>query len=107
MDDKDKTPEGDSWAEIDSLVGRREQTLLASGLPETPLARIEYARETYRRERLDFLGRYQAGKIERKAAVEGIRAIQEAQLEATKHALARAVDVDRSRVDTIAKKYIF
>lgn len=60
-----------------------------------------------RGEKLDLIGRFKANRIERKAALETIKSMHESQLEATRHALKRAVDVQKERVDLIAKKYIF
>lgn len=97
----------DSWEKIDSIMRKGEQSVASSDLPERPLASLEEATTRFTRERLDFIGRFKAGAIDRRAALQQIRAVHEAQLEAVEHALKRAVDVERERVDIIAKKYIF
>lgn len=60
-----------------------------------------------RKTRLDIIGKMKANSIERKAGLEAIRSMYEAQMEAGKHALKRAVEVEKQRVDLVANKYIY
>jgi len=107
MNDPEKPPDN-SWDKVDSIIRRQEQGVTSTALPQDkPLARIAQATEKLRQDRLGLLGRFQAGGIERRAALEMIRSMHEAQLDVTKHALKRAVDVEKERVDLIARKYIF
>src|SRR5262245_864807 len=96
-----------SWDKVDALIRRGEKGLTQSGAAaEQPLAVIEEYTAKMRSEKLDLIGRFKANRIERRAALDTIRSMHESQLEATKHALKRAVDVQKERVDLIAKKYI-
>ena len=107
MSDPDK-PDKAKWGKVDTLIRRDEQPLATTDLPPgRPLAVIEAYTEKARAQKLDLIGRFKLGAIQRNAALDTIRSMHEAQLEATKHALLRAVEVDKSRVDLIAKKYIY
>jgi hypothetical protein len=98
----------DKWENVEA-VAKREQT----GLPEQPaqgthpLAPINDQIQAIRDQELDLIGRFKRNAIDRKAALEKMRVLHSAQLEAAQHALRRAVDVDKQRIDTVAEKYIF
>jgi hypothetical protein len=95
------------WTKIDSLVRRNTQEV-AQPLPaDLPLSGIEKRLEDIRVQRLGVIGRFKAGLIEKRAALGEIEALSTAHLEATKHALKRAVEVDHQRVDLIAQRYIY
>lgn len=97
----------DKWSKVDALVQKKEQAVATTGLSEKPLAPINQQIEAIRSQELDVIGRFKRNAITRKAALESLRAMHDAQLEAAKHALKRAVDVEKQRIDTVADKYIF
>lgn len=95
------------WDDFEELARRQQTGLTASGAAGSPLAPIEDKIETIRQKELDLIGRFKRKSIDRRAALGELQALHGAQLEATKHALKRAVDVEAQRVDTVANKYIF
>lgn len=98
--------ENNKWEKVDAIARKQEQAL-SPGVSEPPLAPINDQIETIRNQELDIIGRIKRNTINRKAALEKLRSLHDAQLEAAKHALRRAVDVDKERVDVVANKYIF
>jgi hypothetical protein len=107
MNDSDK-PVKQDWNKVDTIIRRQEAAISPSGLAnKQPLAAIEEYTANARKEKLDFIGKFKLGGIERKAALEKIQSMYDAQLEATKHCLKRALEVEKERVDLIAKKYIY
>ena len=96
----------DKWEGYEALA-KRQQTGLAETKAHNPLEPINQQIEDIRSQELDLIGQFKRNKIERKAAIEKLRALHDASLEAAKHALTRAVDVEKERVDTVANKYIF
>lgn len=95
------------WSKVDALVQRKDQAVATTGLSDKPLAPINDQIESIRSQEIDLIGRFKRNAITRKAALESLRAMHDAQLEAAKHALKRAVDVEKQRIDTVADKYIF
>lgn len=95
------------WEKVDKLIRKENQSVTDSTSHSKPLEALEKSTLRIQKDRLDLLGRFKAGSIERKAALEQMRSFYETQLEANRHALNRALDVDRQRVDLVAKKYIF
>jgi hypothetical protein len=102
----DDQPKHD-WTNVDSLVRRNTQEVTQSLPPDLPLSGIESRLDVIRAERLGIIGKFKAGQIEKRAALNEIEALTGAQLEATTHALKRAVEVDRERVNLIAQRYIY
>jgi hypothetical protein len=96
------------WDNFEALA-RRQQTALgtSNGDADKPLAPINEQIEAIRNQELDLIGRFKRNAIDRRAALESLRSMHEAQLEAAKHALKRAVDVEKERVDAVANRYIF
>src|SRR5216684_1176877 len=107
MSDSDK-PAKQDWENLDTIIRKQEASISPSGaVNKRPLAAIEEYTENARKQKLDFIGRFKLGGIERKAALEKIRSMYDAQLDATRHSLKRALEVEKERVDLIAKKYIY
>lgn len=104
MTDRPKNSPQD-WENIDKIIRKEDQSSLQTSAK--PLEALEKYTDGIRENKLDLLGRFKAGGMQRRAALEMLNVMYEAQLDASKHALARAVDVQKERVDVIAKKYIF
>jgi hypothetical protein len=98
----------EKWDSVEALF-KRQQTGLGTTSPnaDTPLAPINEKIENIRKQELDIIGRFQRNAIDRRAALEALRSMHDAQLEAARHALRRAVDVEKQRIDTVANRYIF
>jgi len=96
----------EKWENFEALA-RRNQSGLATSGTSAPLAPINEQIESIRKQELDLIGRFKRNAIDRKAALSALRSMYEAQLDAAKHALTRAVDVEKKRIDTVADKYIF
>jgi len=95
------------WGKVESLM-RRGQQSVTTGLPiEAPLAKLEAQTEQIRQRKLDLIGRWKAGGIQRHAALQNLRAMYDAQMAATSQALDRALQVEKQRVDLIAQKYLY
>ncbi len=84
-----------------------ESIALPTNARDSALAGLEERTEKLKEEQLDWIGRYQANKIERKTAVEQIRAIHQTRLKAAEHALTRALEVEQGRIDLIADKFLY
>jgi hypothetical protein len=95
------------WSNIDALVPRRTSEIAQQPTADGPLASIETRIDTIHEQRLGVISRFKAGQIERKSALAEIGALTTAHLEATRHALNRALEVQKQRVDLIAQKYIY
>lgn len=95
------------WDNFEALAKRQQTPLGTKGDANTPLAPINQQIETIRNQELDLIGRFKRNAIDRRAALESLRAMHDAQLEAAKHALMRAVDVEKERIDAVANRYIF
>lgn len=107
MSNKDQKSE-QTWDYVDKLTQKEyKSTTLDMVKGAKPLEGLELLADKVRKDRLSLVTRLKAGAIERKAALEKMQVIYDAQLEATKHALQRAVEVEKERVDLIANKYIF
>ena len=107
MSNKDQKSEQD-WKYVDKLTRKEyKSTTLDMVKGARPLEGLELVADKARKDKLSLVTRLKAGAIERKAVLEKMQVIYDAQLEATKHALRRAVDVEKERVDLIANKYIF
>jgi hypothetical protein len=97
----------DKWGKVDAIVRQQEQAIASTGISDKPLAPINEQIDAIQNQELDLIGRFKRNSITRKAALESLRAMHDARLEAAKHALLRAVDVEKQRIDTVADKYIF
>ncbi len=97
----------DKWDKVESLVRKQDTALSKAGVTNQPLAPINEQIQAIREQELDIIGRFKRNSIERKAALEAMRSMYDARLESSKHALMRAVDVEKKRVDVVANKYIF
>jgi hypothetical protein len=98
----------DKWEKADALLKKQETgAVVKVGGAETPLAPINEKIESIRKQELDIIGRFKRNAIDRNAALEAMRSMHDAHLEATKHTLKRAIEVEKARVDTVADKYIF
>jgi hypothetical protein len=97
------------WSNIDALVPARNTAELAHqpATADVPLAGIETRIAKIHERRLGVISRFKAGQIEKRAAIAEIGELTNAHLEATKHALGRALEVHKQRVDLIAQKYIY
>jgi hypothetical protein len=95
------------WEKVDSLLRKEEHKTIPSTGRSDPLSPINDKIETIRKQELDIIGRFKRNAIDRRAALEALQAMHDAQLEAAKHALKRAVDVEKERIDAVANKYIF
>ena len=95
------------WSKVDAIVQKKELAVATMGFSNKPLAPINDQIEAIRSQEIDLIGRFKRNAITRKAALESLRAMHDAQLDAAKHALKRAVDVEKQRIDTVADKYIF
>jgi hypothetical protein len=97
-----------SWEKVDGLIRTRESPLTSTAATnKEALEAIPAEASKIRDERLDLIGRIKSNSIERKAGLEAIQAMYAAQMEVGKHRLKRAVDVERQRVDLVARKYIY
>jgi len=100
--------DGSKLKELDALLRRGSEAIVpASTARESALAGLEERTETLKNQQLDLIGRYQAKKIERKSAVEQLRAIHQTRLEAAKFALTKALEVEKGRIDLVANKYLY
>lgn len=99
----------DKWEKTHAIVHKHESgtAVVKTGGAETPLATINEKIEAIRHQELDIIGRFKRNAIDRNAALAAMRQMHDAHLEATKHTLKRAIEVEKARVDTIADKYIF
>jgi hypothetical protein len=95
------------WDNFEALAKRQQTPLGTAGGADKPLAPINQQIEAIRNQELDLIGRFKRNAIDRRAALESLRSMHDAQLEAAKHALKRAVDVEKERIDTVANRYIF
>jgi hypothetical protein len=106
------------WDKIDQLQRRNKSQAISSGkhdgtlLPTADssgnaLAPINEQIETIRHQNLDIIGKFKRNALDRRATLEALRAMHDAQLEGARHALKRAVDVEKQRIDVVANRYIF
>ena len=98
----------DKWEKTDAML--RKQTsgaVVKAGGADTPLAPINEKIESIRKQELDIIGRFRRNAIDRNAALDAMRLMHDAHLDAVKHTLMRAVEVEKARVDTVADRYIF
>ncbi|GEM_PF-4993711 len=94
--------------EIDALIRRGTESIVPAAASQgNVLSGLEERSETLKKQQLDLLGRFQAKKIERKSAVEQLRAIHETRLEQAKFALTKALEVEKGRIDLVANKYLY
>lgn len=94
--------------EIDALIRRETQSIVPAATgQESALAGLQERSENLKNQQLDVIGRFQARKIERKSAVEQLRAIHQTRLEAAKFALTKALEVEKGRIDLVANKYLY
>jgi hypothetical protein len=94
--------------EIDALIRRGNDSIVpASTARESALAGLEERSENLKSQQLDIIGRFQAKKIERKSAIEQLRAIHQTRLDAAKFALSKALEVEKGRIDLVANKYLY
>jgi hypothetical protein len=95
------------WDNFEALARRQQTAVGTTGDADKPLAPINQQIDTIRNQELDLIGRFKRNAIDRRAALESLRSMHDAQLEAAKHALKRAVDVEKERIDAVANRYIF
>jgi hypothetical protein len=95
------------WDNFEALARKNQTALGQTDHADNPLAPINEKIEAIRNQELDLIGRFKRNVIDRRAALESLRSMHEAQLEAAKYALKRAVDVEKERVDAVANRYIF
>jgi hypothetical protein len=94
--------------ELDALIRRGSDSIVPSSTSQqSALAGLEERSENLKTQQLDLIGRFQANKIERKSAVEQLRAIHQTRLEAAKFALGKALEVEKGRIDLVANKYLY
>jgi hypothetical protein len=106
VDNKDDRPS--NWQKFDSLM--RQNKAISPSVPvgtKQALESIPERADEIRKNRLDIIGKIKANTIERRAGLEAIHAMYKAQIEAGTHALQRAVEVEKQRVDLVANKYIY
>jgi hypothetical protein len=97
------------WDRTDALL-RQPNRGSAVGVPNAPFAPLEPIDgeiAKIREEKIGLIGNFKKNKITRNAALEKLKAMHDAQIESAKHALRRAVDVDKQRIDLVANKFIF
>jgi hypothetical protein len=97
----------DKWDNVEALARKQQTALGTTANAGQPLAPINQQIEAIRNQELDLIGRFKRNAIDRRAALESLRSMHAAQLEAAQHALRRAVDVEKQRIDTVADRYIF
>jgi hypothetical protein len=98
----------DKWEKADAMLRKQAGgAVVKTGGADTPLAPISEKIEAIRKQELDIIGRFKRNALDRNAALEAMRAMHDAHLDATKHTLKRAIEVEKARVDTVANKYIF
>jgi hypothetical protein len=96
------------WEQVDALLRKDQHKAITSPPAHSdPLGPINDKIETIRKQELDLIGRFKRNAIDRRAALDALHAMHDAQLEAAKYALKRAVDLEKKRIDTVANKYIF
>lgn len=106
MSNQDDKPA--SWKKVDSMLRPEPAPPMPVALNNREaLEAIPEEADKIREQRLDIIGRIKANNIERKAGLEMMRAMYDAQLEVGKHRLKRAVDVEHQRVDLVANKYLY
>ena len=99
----------EKWDNVEKLIRVPQQPVTPPQAlsHEQPLTVIEEQIDKARMQELDLIGRFKRSTITRRAALEGLAAMHQAQLERTKHALHRLLDVEKARIDTVANKYLF
>jgi hypothetical protein len=95
------------WDNFEALAKRQQTPLGNAGDADKPLAPINQQIEAIKNQELDLIGRFKRNAIDRRAALESLRSMYDAQLAAANHALKRAVDVEKERIDAVANRYIF
>jgi hypothetical protein len=95
------------WDNFEALAKRQQTPLGNSGNADKPLAPINEQIEAIKNQELDLIGKFKRNGINRRAALESLRSMYDAQLTAANHALKRAVDVEKERIDAVANRYIF
>jgi hypothetical protein len=98
---------GHDWNNVEALVRRSSNEVAQHPPADLPLAGVEQRIEVIKTERVGILGKFKSGSISRKAALTEMQVLSDAHLEATRHALKRALEVDQQRIDLIAQKYIY
>jgi len=94
--------------EIDALIRRGTESIVPTpAAQESALSGLEERAERLKVQQLDLIGKFQANKIERKSAVEQLRAIHQTRLDAAKFALTKALEVEKGRIDLVANKYLY
>lgn len=95
------------WDRVDSLIRKTPGPIAAPvESPMTPVAPIQAQIDRIHQQKLGIIGEFKKNKINRVAALEQLKAMHNAQIEATRHALLRAVDVEKGRVDTVANGFL-
>jgi translation elongation factor EF-G len=98
----------DKWGQVNAIMRKQESgSVVKVSAADTPLAPINQQIDKIRQQELDIVGRFKRNAIERREALKALQAMHDAHFEAATHALKRAVDVERERIDTVANKYIF
>jgi hypothetical protein len=93
--------------EIDALIRRGTESIVPTpAAQESALSGLEERAERLKVQQLDLIGKFQANKIERKSAVEQLRAIHQTRLDAAKFALTKALEVEKGRIDLRLPKSI-
>jgi hypothetical protein len=94
--------------ELDGLLRRGNESIVpAATARESALAGLEEQSKNLKNQQLDLIGKFQAKRIERKSAVEQLRAIHQTRLDAAKFALTKALEVEKGRIDLVANKYLY
>jgi hypothetical protein len=96
------------WEKVDAMIRKSQRTELAPTEPEsTPLAPIDAQITQIRSQKLGIIASFKANKIQRNVALQKLKDLTDAQLEGSRHALKRAVEIEKQRVDVVADKYIY
>ena len=98
----------DKWDQVNAIMRKQESgSVVKVGGADNPLAPISQQIDAIHKQELDLIGRFKRNLIQRREALKALQAMHDAQFEAATHAMKRAVDVERERIDTVANKYIF
>jgi len=99
----------EKWEKANAALQKQQggAVMKTGATDNNPLAPIKQQIENIRQQELDIVGRYKRNAIDRRAALQALQAMHDAQLDAAQHALKRSVDVEKQRIDTVADKYIF
>jgi hypothetical protein len=96
------------WENANTALQRAQSAPLTPIETQSPtLAPIDAQIAQIRSQKLGVIASFKANKIERTVALTKLKALTDAQLEASTHALRAAVGIEKERINVVANKYIY